>query len=115
MSYDIRICVKADGLDKYVVYDIPEYDTPTYNLGEMFRVCMDWDYEQGEYYKCSEIIGNIEKGITELKTNREKYKCYEPSNGWGNVDSAIEALESARVCIYECAENIPINHLYFRW
>lgn len=39
MSYDIRICVKVEGIDKYADIARPEYDSPTYNLGEMFRSC----------------------------------------------------------------------------
>lgn len=115
MSYDIEICVKVDGLDQYARIDLPEYDHPTYNLGEMFRACMEWDYSQGEYYKCSEIIDKVEKGIRELKTNRKDYEKFNPSNGWGNIDSAIRVLESLRECIYENAEEIPIEHLYMKW
>lgn len=115
MSYDIEICVKVDGLDQYAMIDRPKYDSPTYNLGKMFRACMEWDYSQGEYYKCSEIIDKVEKGIRELKTNRKAYEKFNPSNGWGDIDSAIEDLESLRDCIYENAEEIPIVHLYMRW
>ena len=31
MSYDIRICVKVDGIDKYAEIARPEYDSPTYD------------------------------------------------------------------------------------
>ena len=48
MSYDLRIRVKAEGCDRYPVIAEPEYDSPTYNLGKMFRACMDWDYNQYE-------------------------------------------------------------------
>ena len=115
MSYDIEISVKVDGLDQYAMIDCPEYGSPTYNLGRMFRACMEWDYSQGEYYKCSEIIDKVEKGIRELKTNRKAYEKYNPSNGWGDIDSAIEDLESLRECIYKNAEEIPIEHLYMKW
>ena len=115
MSYDIEICVNVDGLDQYAMIDRPRHDSPTYNLCEMFRACMEWDYSQGECYKCSEIIDKVEKGIRELKTNRKAYEKFNPSNGWGNIDSAIRVLESLRECIYENAEEIPIEHLYMKW
>ena len=115
MSYDLRILVKVDGTNLFAVVATPEYDSPTYNLGEMFRACMDWDYAQGMLYKCSEIIGNVERGIRELRTNKQKYKKYEPSNGWGDISGALKALESLRDCIYEKAEYIPIEHLWMRW
>ena len=47
MSYDIRIAVKLDKIDKFVNIGVPEYDSPTYNLRDMFVACMDWDYNQG--------------------------------------------------------------------
>jgi len=115
VSYDIRINVKVEGIDKYVAIATPEYDSPTYNLGEMFRACMNWDYNQSEYYKCSEIIGNIERGINELTYNRKEYEKYNPSNGWGDLDEALKVLKYLRKCIYEEAERIPIEHLYMSW
>lgn len=115
MSYDLRICVKAEGVDCYPPVACPELDHPTYNLRDMFVACMDWEYKQGKIYKCSEIIGNVERGIKELKTNSQKYKQYNPPNGWGNIEAALEALVSLKDCIYETAEDIPIECLYMRW
>ena len=125
MSYDIRLRVKAEGCDAYPVVAVPEYDSPTYNLGEMFRACMDWDYSQSEkdddgeyktcYYKCDFVINRVEHGIKELRTNRKKYKKFNPPNGWGSINGAIEALESLRTCIYETAEEIPLDCLYMTW
>jgi hypothetical protein len=115
MSYDIRLHVKADGCDVYPVVAVPEYDSPTYNLGKMFRACMDWDYSQGENYKCDFVIDRVERGIKELRTKRKKYVKFNPENGWGDIDGAIEALESLRECIYETAEEIPLDCLYMTW
>lgn len=77
--------------------------------------CTGWDYKQGEYYKCSDVIGNIEKGVKELRANKAQYKQYEPENGWGTVASAVVALENLRDCIYEQAEEIPLDCLYVTW
>ena len=115
MSYDLRVSVKVEGCDEYADIGHPEYDHPTYNLRDMFEACMDWDYSQGEYYPCSEYIGRLERGITELKFHRENYAKYNPSNGWGSIDSALEALESWWSCIQEQAEIIPMDCLYIRW
>lgn len=125
MSYYIEISVKVEGCDKYAKIAEPKYNDPTYNLGKMFRVCMGWDYSQSEpdetgkyvkkYYPCDFVIEKVETGIRELRTNRKKYEQYKPSNGWGSMSSAIEALESLRACIYEEAEYIPINCLYMSW
>lgn len=125
MSYDIRIEVKVEGCDKYAVIAEPEYSSPTYNLGKMFRACMNWNYSQsekdesGEYktvhYPCDFVIKKVERGIRELRCNRKEYEQYNPENGWGDIGGAITALESLRACIYEQAEEIPLNCLYMSW
>ena len=115
MSYDIRLAVKVDGTDIYADIAEPKYSSPTYNLRDMFVACMDWDYSQGEYYKCEDVLNKVERGIRELTCRPNIYNQYNPSNGWGSRTSAIEALESLRECILEQAEYIPIEHLYVRW
>lgn len=115
MSYDLRIAVKVDGTDIFAQIAEPDYANPTYNLGDMFRACMDWNYTQSEYYPCSEVITKVERGIRELRANRSAYEKYNPSNGWGSISAALVALESLRECIYEQAEYIPIEHLWMAW
>lgn len=112
MSYDLEIGVKvADADELYVCIATPEYASPTYNLGKMFRVCMDWDFEQGKWYRCQEGIYCIERGIRELNLNAKKYRKYEPSNGWGTVESAIRDLNSLQKCIFEKVhdDEIPLS------
>ena len=115
MSYDLRVLVKAEGCDGYAVVGYPEYDEPTYNLRDMFVACMDWNYKQGEAYPAQTVLKKIDHGIMELSGHPERYEQYNPSNGWGSLESALETLESARKCIFECAEEYPIEFLYFRW
>lgn len=115
MSYDLRLAVKVEGCGTMVEIGTPELANPTYNLGKMFRACTGWDYSQGEYYRCSEVIEKIEHGIRELRTNTGKYKSLEPSNGWGTLDDAIRVLESLRTYIYERAEDVPIDCLWVAW
>lgn len=114
MSYDLRVAVKVEGCDKYADIAEPEYADPTYNLRDMFVACMEWDYEQGKYYRCDEVIPKIEHGIKELIEHKSKYEKY-TVNSWGTIGSAISALESLRTCIYDQAEEIPLNCLYMCW
>lgn len=125
MSYDIGLSVKVQGCDKYVQFAEPQYSSPTYNLGRLFRACMDWDYSQSEkdnngeyhtcYYPCDFVIERVERGLRELRTDRLKYEHLQPENGFGTIDSAILCLESVRECIYEQAEDIPLNCMYMSW
>lgn len=123
MSYDIRIGVKVEGLDVIAVIDEPEYSSPTYNLGKMFRACTGWDYKQGEWYNAAEVYPMITRGIEELEQNPGIYKQLNPPNGWGNIDSALKTLNSLKRCIDENTgadvwskwQVIPLKYLWVRW
>lgn len=48
------------------------------------------------------------------------YHLYNPENGWGDVSSALEALESLAKCIENQTngwtwQDIPLEHLWMRW
>lgn len=46
MSYSIGIYVKVEGCNKYAKIAYPDYSSPTYNLGKLFRACMDWNFKK---------------------------------------------------------------------
>lgn len=123
MSYDLRLSVKVEGGDNlYAVIDEPELNSPTYNLGEMFRACMDWDFEQGEYYNVAEVLPKIQRGIYELKFNEPEYRKYNAKNGWGDTASALRALQSLEECIRKNLpgagwswNEIPMGLMYLQW
>ena len=122
MSYDIRFGVKVDGMDGYIaVIDRPECDSPTYNLRDMFVACMDWNYSQGKWYNCAEVLPNFERGVYELTFHPKKYRKYNAPNGWGTVESALRTLKSfmektGQIVSGDWSENeIPLEHLWMRW
>ena len=128
MSYDLRIAVKVAGMPKgedlYAVIAEPEYSSPTYNLGLMFRACTGWDYEQSKWYNVAEVYPMIERGILELTYNERKYLPMNPDNGWGDTKSALRALESLKECIDDIDNpsgwksgwnTIPKGLLYVAW
>lgn len=79
MSYDIRFGVKVAGAPDncFAVIGCPEYDSPTYNLRDIFVRSMDWNYHQGEWYSITDVLPKIQKGIDELTQHPEKYKPLE--------------------------------------
>ena len=124
MSYDIRFGVKVVGAqdDCYAVIGEPKYDSPTYNLRDIFVRSMDWDYKQGEWYKITDILPKIQRGITELTQHTQTYKKLEPENGWGTVGDANECLRS--IVDYFSGwdglagswnADVPIDCIYMRW
>ena len=122
MSYDIHFGVKVAGVDSeiYAVIGEPELCSPTYNIGQILRQSTGWDFEQGEWYKVSEVLPMIERGIHELAFNSDKYKPLEPINGWGNVTTAYEALNSIMKWLthdlkWSWNADIPLECIYICW
>lgn len=125
MSYDLRIAVKVAGTDEelYAVIAQPELCSPTYNLRDMFVACMDWDYEQGEWYRVDKVYQHIVLGIINLKHHEGQFLKYNPPNGWGDTVSALRALESLKECIDDIVNpdgwygwnTIPKALLYMSW
>lgn len=121
MSYDIRFGVKVEGMAGYIAtIDEPEYSSPTYNLRNMFVACMDWDYKQGVWYNCAEVMPKFWHGVHELSGTPRVYRKYNAPNGWGTVDSALNALKSvvqkaAEITAGDTWIEIPLEHLWIRW
>ena len=115
MSYCIGIYVKVEGCGKYVQTTYPTYYKPTYNLGKLFRACMDWQFKNSEYYRCDYVMERIDKGIKEIAYNSDEYTELLPSNGWGTMHGALNTLNSIRKCILEQAEDIPLECMYLKW
>ena len=127
MSYDVMfgvqtVCANNDG-ERFVVVHMPEYDSPTYNLRQMFVACMDWDYVQGEWNPMSEVLPKIEHGIRELAGHPEKYEQYSPPNGWGTLNGALECLRNWRSelvggddpMLGDGVERFPFDLVTYRW
>ena len=90
MSYNISFKVKVDGLNKYV--EIGECDANiTWNVRKIIvnSTGLEWKNEANNGY-CKDIIPSIIKGLQELQINGDKYKKYEPDNGWGTVKGTIQ-------------------------
>lgn len=115
MSYSIGIYVKAEGCDKYVEIAYPFYSSPSYNLGKLFRSCMDWNFNPGEYYRCDRVMEYLDRGIKELAYNPNKYTKLIPVSSIGTTSSALNMLDSIRDCILEQAEDIPLDCVYMNW
>lgn len=114
ISYDIGIYLKAED-DGFELVDEPELSSPTYNLRDMFVACMDWNYEQHTFYPAKFVLEKLIKGIEELSFHHARYERYDPSNGWGDIDGALEALKLSRDSIINNARHYSIEKLYYRW
>ena len=116
MSYNIGFYIKVDGADEYWLIGRPEFDSPTYNLREMFVKCMDWNYDQNEYYNCEYIVmPSVILGLEELENKPYEYRKYNAPNGWGVVENAVATLRSMQNTLEEISERIPLEYVWMRW
>lgn len=99
MSYDVSFKARLAGTKQWV-YVGDDWINHTSNTGNMIKeVCgshpSDWNGK-----KCKDMYPIIMQGISLLTVYPQKYRCFEPENGWGTVETTIAFLEKiAANCI----------------
>lgn len=86
MSYDICFRVKAENVDAWV--EVGDVDANiTWNVRKIIELStgLPWINEANNGL-CIDVIPKIRHGLDELRLHPERYKPYEPSNGWGSVE-----------------------------
>ena len=82
----------------------------THNLGKMadqvrlsnghtlYQVL--WRPEELDFVYAGEIIRWLKEGLSILLSNPEKYKAYNPENGWGSYEGLVQFVEEyIKACI----------------
>lgn len=88
MSYDICLKAKIGKSAKFVIMDSFNI---TYNIRQILVKSSGYEKWSGNFeVSAKEIYLYFAKGLEELLENGEKYRQYEPSNGWGSVENVIE-------------------------
>jgi hypothetical protein len=70
----------------------------THNLTEMaheagiYEAC--WRPEEIGITKAEQLIEPLKQGIERLKAEPERFKQFNPSNGWGDYDGFVRWLEN---------------------
>jgi hypothetical protein len=91
ISYDIGLYINT-GNDEHKVKDLGNY---TYNCSTMFRLALLVEYEglnglSGKLAK--DVIPALEIAISRMENDPDKYKAMNPTNGWGDYESALEYI-----------------------
>jgi hypothetical protein len=77
----------------------------THNLNEMAKAVglyeVLWRPEEIGITIASQMILPLEKGVKELEANPDKYKAYNPPNGWGNCEGFVSFCKSV---LQKCRE-----------
>ena len=109
------------GLDVYLMVTKPVSvydDNITHNLGEMARnvILNDdkvdetelnlydvlWRPDEQDFRYACEIVEYLHTGWRKLFANPEKYKQYNPENGWGSYEGLLEFVKKYHEA---CLEN----------
>ena len=81
----------------------------THNLNKMAEALgvyeLLWHPEKTPDMKAKNILPEINKAITELTINPEKYKEYEAPNGWGTISGMLRFLQKVRAACEEFPES----------
>ena len=77
----------------------------THNLNKMATAVglyeVLWRPEEIGITIASQMIEPLEKGLKELEANPDKYKAYNPPNGWGNYEGFVSFCKSV---LQKCRE-----------
>lgn len=69
----------------------------THNLNEMAKSAGIyeplWRPEENGITKAEQLIEPLTNGLAELRANPDKYKAYNPENGWGDYNGLIRFVE----------------------
>lgn len=100
MSYDISFKAKLEGVNQWV-YVGDDWINHTSNTAAMIKeVCGSYP-SQWNGKRCSDMLPVLTDAIKELQLNSDKYRCFEPDNKWGTVETTISFLD--RICV-NCAK-----------
>ncbi len=100
MSYSVRFEAKLEGTERWVPVGDDPFIKHTSNTGNMVQEVCGLRPPLWDGKKCSELLPFIDKGIKLLRSHREEYRKFEPSNGWGTVETTIIFLDAIR-CVCE--------------
>src|SRR5262245_15711215 len=61
-------------------------------VADLYQCC--WRPEEMGITKAQQLIGPLRQGVERLKADPERFKQFNPSNGWGDYDGFLGWLEN---------------------
>lgn len=92
MSYDVSFSAKLEGCETYV--SVGGGYNYTCNMGEAIRKANKQGLGIPDFNgkKASDVLPVLKEIITNFVTDTKEYRQYEPSNGWGSIETCLEFL-----------------------
>lgn len=89
MSYDIRLEIDTGGEE---MARVTETRSPTYNLSEMFEAALGQPISSLRGMSASKCAPIVRRAVERMKERPDVYRAYNPPNGWGSYEGAVESL-----------------------
>jgi hypothetical protein len=100
--------------ERYPKYEAKEYEREdnevfhaniTHNLNKMATEAGIYEYlwrpDEIGITKAKELIEPLRQGLHELKMNPDKYKAFNPENGWGSYEGLVRFVSNYLDACYE--------------
>lgn len=87
-----NLCKMADEAGVYEAIWRPHRLIDGYNIPEGDHKA-EWDFEESQVIKASEISELLEKGLSDLKARPEYFQKFNSPNGWGVYDNFVSFVE----------------------
>ncbi len=86
----------------------------THNLGKMASEAGIykhlWRPDELGITKASELIEPLKKGLELLKTEPERFKAFNPENGWGDYETLVDfTADYLRACEENPSANVRVS------
>lgn len=95
MSYDLSVECQHCGSKVW-------HRDPTYNLAAMFAAALGSSIRDLDGRPAHECVDRLAAAVSDMEAQPDYYKQFNPKNGWGNYDGALEILREMRD---RCASN----------
>jgi len=98
MSLDIYMTFEAN-IGGPEPYNVEIFETNiTHNLVKMAEeadiyLCM-WRPDEMGITLAAQMIGHLELGLSLLESDPERFKTFNPSNGWGDYDGLVRVVKA---------------------
>lgn len=92
MSYDVSFCAKLEGIDQFVNVG-GEYNY-TSNMSKAIAVASKQNKTISDFngMKTADVLPILKTIIWEFIDKPQEYRQYEPSNGWGSIETCLTFL-----------------------
>lgn len=92
MSYDVSFRAKLEGIDQFV--SVGEERNYTSNMSKAIAVASKQNKTIKDFngMRTTDVLPILQTIIWEFIDKPQEYRQYEPSNGWGSIETCLEFL-----------------------